>query len=236
MKKLILLSALLFSFNGWAEVINKSSGLIDKENVDQEITKIEKMYDNSSASKVMAMAAYKDKIAWGICTNMPSIKRARDCALTMCRIKNTQCKIVAENNTAKENVFAEIGKDLGWNNQSRSTNNQPRSTNNQSQQLSTYDLCLQRLQSSRKNYQCTVPPTKQGGWGGFAVQVNACRAQAQRAYPDSICYGISQPRYEAPQQNNSVQLCNFKCWGGQIVQGDCNTPAVTVNGKSCPRM
>ena len=172
MKKLILISALLFSFNGWAEC-----------NISED-------YD-----------------VW------------RECILKE--------RAKAESKTKKQSKSKKVDNQ---------GSTQSRSTNNQSQQLSTYDLCLQRLQSSRKNYQCTVPPTKQGGWGGFAVQVNACRAQAQRAYPDSICYGISQPRYEAPQQNNSVQLCNFKCWGGQIVQGDCNTPAVTVNGKSCPRM
>ncbi len=236
MRKLLLISALLFSFNGWAEVSNKISGLIDKENVDRETTKIEKMYDNSSTNKVMAMAAYKDKIAWGICTNMPSIKRARDCALTMCRIKNTQCKIVAENNTLKENVLGEIGKDLPWNNQSRSTNNQPRSTNNQSQQMQIIELCLQRQAASRANAPCSVPPTKQGGFAGFAQQMNACKAQRAQMYPDSVCFGAPQPRYETPQQNNSVQLCNFECQGGQIVKGDCNDPAVKVNGGTCWRM
>ena len=113
---------------------------------------------------------------------------------------------------------------------------QSRSTNNQSQQLNILERCLQSQAQSRKRYTCSPHLTKQGGFGGFVEQVNACRSETQRMFPDSVCYGAPPPRYEAPQQNNSVQLCNFKCQGGQIVQGDCNRPAVTVNGNSCWKM
>ena len=214
---------------------------------EEAINLIDKLDRTTPKNKALSFGINRQKqIAWGFCGNKQSVKRARECALNMCQA--IFCKIVAENDYVYEDTANDLIKELGWNvgrtnnqsrvtkNKSRSTNNQSRSTNNQSEQMQILELCLQRQAEARANAHCSVPPTKQGGFAGFAQQVNACRAQRAQMYPDSVCFGAPQPRYETPQKNNSVELCNFKCWGGQIVQGDCNTPAVEVNGGTCYRM
>ena len=229
MKKLILISALLFSFNGLAD----QNGVMTLNNREETINLIDKLDRTTPKNKALAFGINnKKQLAWAFCGNYRTVSLARSCALKECQA--VICRIVGVNDNAYEDILSDFTQELGWNN--LRSNNQPRSTNNQSEQMQILELCLQRQAEARANAHCSVPPTKQGGFAGFAQQVNACRAQRAQMYPDSVCFGAPQPRYETPQKNNSVELCNFKCWGGQIVQGDCNSPAVTVNGGMCPRM
>ena len=265
MKKLILISALLlFASNGWAEcdksdptivylkclereraakaiqkrTVSEINGLITQKNRFEGVNELDKKFTGSLKNAAISVGIGRNNtLAYSLCSNYETESLAIACAEVSCRKIGNNCRAIQVNDAYAKNGMKHsqmIMEKLGWDdNQSYS---QPRATNNQSQQQSLTNLCLQRQALARKNYTCSPTLTKQGGLAGFAVVYNACQSERARMFPDSACFGASQPRLETPQQNNSVQLCNFKCWGGQIVQGDCNSPAVTVNGGMCPRM
>ena len=264
--KLLLIALLLVASNGWAEcdtndpttvylkclereraakaiqkrTVSEINGLITQKNRFEGVNELDKKVASSPKNFAISIGIGRNNtLAYGLCSNYETKSLAITCAEVSCRKIGNNCRAVQVNNA---NAYTNNGLEhsqmildrLGWDdNQGYS---QPRSTNNQSQQLDMVELCLQRMAESRKRYTCSSRPTKQGGFSGFVGQWANCESERQRMFPDSVCFGAPQPRLETPQQNNSVQLCNFKCWGGQIVQGDCNSPAVTVNGGSCRRM
>jgi hypothetical protein len=108
------------------------------------------------------------------------------------------------------------------------------SSGSQSQQKSTTDKCLEKMEEARDKFEngCAfTEKTYQSGLSGLLDVMGKCKQKAEAQFPDMACYGASLPNIQ------NQDICNFKCRSsGAIIRGDCNKSRIDFGGKACYKM
>jgi len=200
----------------------------------EEMEKIDKKWKSYPNNKAIAAGGYSDEeMSIYLCYGHKSLSSAMRCALNGCQSSGVACAIAVENDSRVDLEVAQDNLAIARRNFS-GDNSSSYSSGSQSQQKSTTDKCLERMEEARDKFEtgCTFSEkTYQSGLSGILDVMGKCKQKAEAQFPDMACYGASLPNIQ------NQDICNFKCRSsGAIFQGDCNKSRIDFGGKACYKM
>ena len=199
----------------------------------EEMEKIDKKWKSYPNNKAIAAGGYSEDMSIYLCYGHKSLSSATRCALNGCQSSGVACTIIIENNSFVDREVIKENLAIARRNFSGG-NSSNYSSGSQSQQSSTTDKCLERMEEARDKFENGCAFTEKSYGSGLLdalAILSKCEQKAEAQFPDVACYGASLPNIQ------NQDICNFKCRSsGAIFQGDCNKSRINFGGKACYKM
>jgi hypothetical protein len=194
---------------------------------------IDEKWNNYSKNKAIAVGGIDVNPSAYLCYGHKSLSSATRCAIKGCQSSGVGCAIFTENNSLVDDEVFKDNLAIARRNFSGG-NSSNYSSGSQSQQSSTTDKCLERMEEARDKFENGCAFTEKSYGSGLLdalAVLSKCKQKAEAQFPDMACYGASLPNIQ------NQDICNFKCRSsGAIFQGDCNKSRIDFGGKACYKM
>jgi hypothetical protein len=179
----------------------------DKRLTIKDLKTLDKKWKNYSGSKAIAVGGRDDNPSVYMCYGYQSLSSAMRCALNGCQSRGVACAIAVENNSAVDEEVIEANLAIAKRNFSGG-NSSNYSSGSQSQQKSTTDKCLEKMEEARDKFENGCAFTEKSYGSGLLdalAILSKCEQKAEAQFPDAACYGTGLPPRLPPASDKGRQ-------------------------------